>query len=41
MPVLEPINTLLVSLPFSTEKNLYELSLLREPRGETDVSKIK
>lgn len=41
VPVLEPINTLLVSLPFSTEKNLYELSLLREPRGETDASKIK
>ncbi len=41
LPVLEPINTLLVSLPFMTEKNLYELSLLREPRGEQDPSKIK
>lgn len=41
LAVLEPINTLLVSLPSSTEKNLYELSLVREPRGETDISKIK
>lgn len=41
LPVLEPINTLLISLPFATEKNLYELSLLREPRGQTDVAQIK
>ena len=41
IPVLEPMSTLLISLPFATEKNLYQLSLIREPRGETDVSKIK
>jgi hypothetical protein len=40
-PVLEPMSTLLISLPFATEKNLYDLSLMREPRGETDISKIK
>jgi hypothetical protein len=40
LPVLEPINTLLISLPFATEKNLYSLSLIREPRGQTDVTKI-
>ena len=40
LAVLEPINTLLISLPFATEKNLYEISLLREPRGQTDPSKI-
>merc|ERR1711916_22582 len=39
--VLDPISTLLVSLPSASEKTLYNLSLIREPRGETDVSKIK
>lgn len=31
-PVVEPIHTFLTALPFSEEKDLYELSLQREPR---------
>lgn len=31
-PVVEPIHTFLTTLPFSEEKDLYELSLQREPR---------
>ncbi len=34
-PVVEPINTFLTELPFLEEKELYDLSLLREPRGAT------
>jgi hypothetical protein len=32
-PVVEPIHTFLTALPFGDEKDLYELSLLREPRA--------
>jgi hypothetical protein len=34
-PVVEPIHTFLMALPFGDEKDLYELSLLREPRDTT------
>ncbi len=34
-PVVEPIHTFLMALPFSEEKDLYELSLQREPRQST------
>jgi len=34
-PVVEPINSFLTELPFLEEKELYDLSLLREPRGAT------
>ena len=34
-PVVEPINSFLTELPHFEEKDLYELSLLREPRGAT------
>jgi hypothetical protein len=32
-PVVEPIHTFLTELPYAGEKELYELSLLREPRN--------
>jgi hypothetical protein len=32
-PVVEPINTFLTEVPFLEEKDLYDLSLVREPRG--------
>jgi hypothetical protein len=31
-PIVEPINTFLVELPASTDKDLYDLSLKYEPR---------
>eukprot|EP00027_Filamoeba_sp_ATCC50430_P005468 CAMPEP_0168560888 /NCGR_PEP_ID=MMETSP0413-20121227/11301_1 /TAXON_ID=136452 /ORGANISM="Filamoeba nolandi, Strain NC-AS-23-1" /LENGTH=1108 /DNA_ID=CAMNT_0008592221 /DNA_START=186 /DNA_END=3513 /DNA_ORIENTATION=- len=33
IPVVEPVHTFLTDLPYSNEKDLYDLSLLREPRG--------
>jgi len=38
-PVVEPIHTFLLSLPFGDEKDLYELSLLREPRTDSPAHK--
>jgi len=38
-PIVEPIYTFLTALPFGDEKDLYELSLLREPRvSETSTN---
>ena len=33
IPIVEPVHTFLTDLPYSNEKDLYDLSLLREPRG--------
>ena len=40
-PIVEPINSFLNELPHFEEKELYDLSLIREPRGvqSRDVSK--
>lgn len=37
-PVVEPIHTFLSELPYLGEKDLYTLSLHREPRGATSVA---
>ncbi len=33
IPALEPLKTMLTELPFESEKDLYNLSLLHEPRN--------
>jgi hypothetical protein len=41
--VVEPLHTFLKDLPCCTEKDLYDLSLLKEPRGATaqQIAKIE
>jgi hypothetical protein len=38
-PTVEPIATFLTDFPYATEKELFELSLVREPR-DADPSQI-